>query len=89
MKCEMRFPTHFQTSTVQPVMFSYGQVISPHILLGGWLFIHAGFEFISVYKKGPGSCLDGPYALLLPFTPQGHWTEYHHLMRNCINIRKS
>ena len=42
IKCGMKLLIHSKTSTVQPLKFRNGQVISSHTLLEKWLFIHAG-----------------------------------------------
>ena len=53
IKCEMKLLIHSQTSTVQPLKFGNGQVISSHTLLGMWLLIHAGLKLIHVSNRGP------------------------------------
>ena len=37
----MKLLIHSQTSAMEPVKFGKGYVISPNILRGMWLFIHA------------------------------------------------
>ena len=49
----MKLLIHFQTSTVAPLKFGMGQVISSHTLRVMWLFIHAGLRMIHVSKRGP------------------------------------
>ena len=39
--CGKKLLTHSQTSTVQPLKFGSGEVISSHTLQNMWLFIHA------------------------------------------------
>ena len=47
----MKLLTHFQISTVQPLEFGNGFVISSHTLLCLWLLIHAGIKCDS--ERGP------------------------------------
>ena len=42
VKCGMKLLIHSQTSTVAPLKFGIGHVISSYILWWMWLFIHAG-----------------------------------------------
>ena len=42
--CGMSVLIHSQTSTVAPLKFGYGYVISTHTLLGMWLLIHDGIK---------------------------------------------
>ena len=44
IKCEMKLLIQSQTSTVKPLKFVNGPVISSHTLLDMWLLIHAGTE---------------------------------------------
>ena len=52
MMCGMKLLIHSQTSTVQPLKFGDGYVISVPIFLGMRLFIHVGFKSIYVSKSG-------------------------------------
>ena len=44
INCGMKLLIHSQTSTVRPLKFVNGYVMSPHILLDMRLFIHAGIK---------------------------------------------
>ena len=52
-KCEMILLIRSQTSTVQPLQFGNGQVISCNTSLSLWLLIHAGIKVNSYWWKGP------------------------------------
>ena len=61
IKCGIKLLIHSQTSTVQPLKFGNGKVISSHTLLCMWLLIHAGIKVNPRWWKGP-SCLQlSPY----------------------------
>ena len=49
----MKWVIYLNTSTVQPLKFGIGQIISSHTLLGMWLLFHAGgLKFIHVSESG-------------------------------------
>ena len=47
----MKLLTHFQTSTVVPLKFGNGYVISSHTLFGMRLLIHAGIKVFPCQQK--------------------------------------
>ena len=49
----MKLLIHSQNSLVELLKFGNGNVISSHILLGIWLFIHVGIKLIHVSKRAP------------------------------------
>ena len=50
----MKLLIHSLTSTVQPLKFRNGQVISSHTLLGVWLLIHAGIKVNTLRPRQNG-----------------------------------
>ena len=53
MKCGMKLLIYSQTSTVQPLKFGNGEVISSQILLGMGLLIHAEIKVDLCQWKEP------------------------------------
>ena len=53
IKCEMKLLINSQTSTVQPLKFGNGYVISSHTLLGMWWLLHAGIKLKPYMWKRP------------------------------------
>ena len=55
IKCGLKLLIHSQTSTIAPLKFGNGKVISSHTLLGMWLFIHVRIKLNILVKGPPGS----------------------------------
>ena len=55
IKCGLKLIIHSQTSTIAPLKFGNGKVISSHTLLGMWLFIHVRIKLNILVKGAPGS----------------------------------
>ena len=49
----MKLLSHSETSTVQPLKFGKGKVISSHTLLAMWLLIYAGIKVNPCGSRGP------------------------------------
>ena len=55
IKCGLKLLIHSQTSTIAPLKFGNGKVISSHTLLGMWLFIRVRIKLNHISKGAPGS----------------------------------